>query len=132
MSSDDGAELEVTVVAHPAELSSLRQRVADAAAALGASDDVIEDFRLVVSELATNVIRHDDAAVLTVAFRRSDKGWVLDVSNAEHLADLDSIPIPDPDVFDGRGLVIVQAVMDQVQLVEINGEQHIRCFKHAH
>jgi len=121
----------VTVVAVPAELSSLRQRVADAAASSGASDDVIEDFRLVVSELATNVIRHADAAVLTVGFWQVAAGWILDVSNADALGNLDEIPEPDPDVLDGRGLRIVQAVMDEGKLVDSGGQLPSRRFKQA-
>ena len=129
--TDDEIDLRVTVAADPAELATLRRRVAEAALATGADDEVSEDFQLAVSELATNVILHAAAARLTVVFQRAPQGWVLDVSNAEALEDLDSQPIPAPDVLSGRGLAIARAVMDSVELVDINGEQHIRCFRRA-
>ena len=130
MSNDDG-ELRVTVSAEPSELSGLRGRVADAARETGADDDVVADFELAVSELATNVILHTDSATLTVVMHRTPDGWVLDVSNADALHDLAGALDVDPIGQTGRGLVIAQAVMDRVELVDIDGEQHIRCFRRA-
>ena len=129
--TNDGVDLRVTVVADPAELATLRRRVAGAALQSGADEEVSEDFQLAVSELATNVIMHADAATLTVVFQRTSQGWVLDVSNADALDDLDSQPISGPSVLNGRGLALARAVMDRVELIDIKGEQHIRCFRRA-
>lgn len=133
MSDDLGEEsgLRVTVAADPVELSTLRRRVAAAAAASGADDDVCEDFQLAVSELATNVILHADTAKLTVVFQRAARGWMLDVSNADALDDLDGQPTSGPRMLTGRGLAIARAVMDSVELIDVRGQQHIRCFRHA-
>lgn len=127
----DSGELRVTVAAEPAQLSQLRQRVAEAARATGADADVTADFELAVSELATNVILHAETATLTVVLQRAPQGWFLDVSNADALVDLSNTLASNPDMQTGRGLAIAQAVMDSVELVDIDGEQHIRCFRRA-
>lgn len=128
---DSPTEQHITVAADTAQLAPLRSQVADLARTAGASDDVVEQFELVVSELATNVIQHSDSAQLTVVFHGNDQRWVLDVSNAPTAVELDTPHLPDPDELSGRGLFIVHAVMDSVELIDIDGNQHIRCTKLA-
>lgn len=69
-------------------------------------------------------------------FDRADDGWVIDVSDAdaldtETLATLASGGPPDPERLSGRGLFIVHSIMDTVELIEIDGHQHLRCLKRA-
>lgn len=121
----------LTVPADFARLSELRSFVAALARASGAPNVVVEDFELVVSELATNVIKHSDAERLTVAFDRVADGWAIDVSNADAIAELVVPTVPSPEVLSGRGLVLVHAVMDAVDLIDVDGQQHVRCLKLA-
>lgn len=121
----------VTIAADPAELGGLRSRVVALARAADAPEPVVEAFELAVSELATNVIRHTDARRLTVVFDRMPEGWVLDVSDAESFDELPTPTVPDPEQLSGRGLFVVQAVMDAVDLIDVDGHQHIRCLKRA-
>lgn len=127
--ADRRPENTVTVDADPAHLATLRSHVASLARASGASDDIVDDFKLVVSELATNVIQHTDASHVTVAFERLEEGWVVDVSDADGLVRLHVPTVADPTRLSGRGLFLVQAVMDVVDLVDVDGRQHIRCLK---
>jgi len=119
----------VTVDADSANLATLRAHVASLARASGAPVEIVEQLELVVSELATNVMQHSDAAEVTVAFERMDEGWVVDVSDADGLEQYGVPTMADPAALSGRGLFLVHAVMDEVDLVEIDGSRHIRCLK---
>lgn len=121
----------LTVDAELGHLAQLRAHVGSLAEASGASDDIVESFKLVVSELATNVMQHSDAPRVTVAFERFDNDWVVDVSDADFLDDLGTGELPDPAELAGRGLFLVHAVMDAVALIDIEGRRHIRCLKSA-
>lgn len=121
----------VTIAADPAELSGLRSRVVEMARAAEAPEVVVDAFELAVSELATNVILHTAARRLTVVFDHTSDGWVLDVSDAEAFEELPPPTRPDPDQISGRGLFVVQSLMDAVDLIDVDGHQHIRCLKRA-
>lgn len=127
-SSDDRR---LTVDADVANLGRLREHVASAARDFGASDDIVEQLQLVVSELATNAMQYNDADTLTVAVGGNGTSWTIDVSNADGLVDLGAPALPDPSALSGRGLFLVDAVMDRVELVEVDGRLHIRCVKFA-
>ncbi|WP_395155552.1 ATP-binding protein [Ilumatobacter sp.] len=121
----------VTFAADVSELAPLRAAFARLARQSGAPSDVAETFELVVSELATNVIQHSTSKTVTIAFERTDTNWQLLVSGADEL-DLDEPrAVPDPTQPAGRGLFIVEAAMDLVELVMIDGRRHVRCIKHA-
>jgi anti-sigma regulatory factor (Ser/Thr protein kinase) len=92
---------------------------------------VAESFELVVSELATNVIQHTTNETVTIAFGRTVADWQLLVSGAEELELSEPRAVPDPAQLTGRGLLIVETVMDRVELVVVDGQQHVRCIKHV-
>lgn len=89
------------------------------------------DLELVVSELATNVIVHTDRECITVGVERTDEGWVIEVDGADALVDpiVDHAPLGDEPQPGGRGLVIVRALTDTVEVVERDGARLIRCLK---
>ncbi|MGB3735281.1 MAG: ATP-binding protein [Ilumatobacter sp.] len=122
---------QLTVSAEFKNLGRLREHVATAAHETGASDDIVEQLQLVVSELATNAMQYNDADMLTVSVRGDDSSWTIEVSNADGLAEIDAPALPNPDVLAGRGLFLVDAVMDRVELVDIDGRLHVRCVKFA-
>lgn len=119
---------ELTVASDPAMIATLRHRVADLARDSGADDELIRDLELVVSELATNVVQHSDSDTIRVVFRREPSQWVLDVDDADDLEMIEP-ELPDPSALTGRGLFIVQSIMDDVELVETDGHCRIRCAK---
>lgn len=121
----------LTVPADLAQLAALRSFVATMARATGAPVEVVEQFELVASELATNVIQHSDAERLTVVFDRVAEGWIVDVSNADGIVELEAPSMPGPTQLSGRGLFLVFALMDSVDLVDVDGSRHIRCLKLA-
>ena len=120
----------VTVDADVSQLGHLRAAVARLARQAGAPTDVVETFELVVSELATNVIQHTANKTVTIAFERTASDWQLLVSGPDELVLSEPRTVPDPAQLTGRGLLIVEAVMDRVELVVVDGQQYVRCIKH--
>lgn len=110
-------------------LKPIRNHVKRVARSFGADADTIEDFEVVVSELATNVIEHTSASTVTVSFRREATRWILEVSGADGLGDLGPLSRERPanTALDGRGLFITHALMDTVELVDIDGQRCVRC-----
>ncbi|MFT4864416.1 MAG: anti-sigma regulatory factor (Ser/Thr protein kinase) [Ilumatobacter sp.] len=121
----------VTVAADVSQLGRLRTAVVRLARQSGAPDNVAETFELAVSELVTNVIQHTTGETVTISFGRADNGWQLLVSDADELELSEPRVTPDPTQLAGRGLFIVESMMDLVELVVIDGRQHVRCIKHA-
>lgn len=93
---------------------------------------VSADLELVVSELATNVMLHTDQSWIEVGIERTVDSWVIEVDGAEGLVG----PIEDQAhpgaelVPGGRGLLIVGALTDSVDVVERDGTHVIRCVRH--
>lgn len=117
---------ELRVASDPAMIATLRHRVVEIARSSGADDDLVRDLELVVSELATNVIQHTGSSTIRMVLRREPSQWVLDVDDADDLDGLDS-SLPAPSELTGRGLFIVQSLMDDVQILESGGHRRIRC-----
>lgn len=121
----------LTVDADLANLGRLREHVARTAGETGAGDDIVEQLQLVVSELATNAMQYNESDTLTVSVTGDSSSWTIDVSNADDLTGLASPALPEPSALSGRGLFLVDAVMDRVELVDVDGRLHIRCVKFA-
>jgi anti-sigma regulatory factor (Ser/Thr protein kinase) len=124
------AQLVLTMPAETSALGSIRLQLAMDASDSGADLDVVEELVLVASELASNVIRHTDDVDMTIRFHVVPGGWLLDVSGADSM---EHIPggggMPDPMQQGGRGLVIVRAMMDDVELIDDEGRRWVRCHK---
>lgn len=121
--------VKIVAPARTEDLLTIRRTARRFVEALGADDDVADDLELVVSELTTNVIRHTDSTTITVVLRRTTTEWLLDVADAERLPPLDELPIPAPDDPTGRGLIVVQALVDRVELVDVDGRHVVRCVR---
>jgi anti-sigma regulatory factor (Ser/Thr protein kinase) len=119
------------VPADSAELAAVRGHVGDFVRELDGGDDAAEEFELVVSELVTNVIQHTDAAELTVSVERDRDGWVLDVTDADDLVLDGPRRLPAPSSPTGRGLFVVEALMDTVTVVDTPNGRSIRCTRAA-
>ena len=128
---EETSDRRLTVPADLAHLAQVRHHVADAASRGGASDEIVEQLQLVVSELVTNAVQYDDAQSVTVSVRSDSDGWTIDVSNAEGLVDLAGTSPAPPTSLSGRGLFIVDAIMDRVEVVDLDGTHHVRCVKFA-
>lgn len=121
----------VRVPTRESELRAIRRAVSSFVAGHGGDDEIVADFQLAASELATNVMQHSDADAVTVAMRLTDDVWQLDVHDADDVPDLAAVASPPSSSLSGRGLLVVQAVMDDVAVVDIDGHMLIRCSKRS-
>jgi serine/threonine-protein kinase RsbW len=128
-SGTSAGEHRITVASDTSEVASLRERICRFARTEGADESVVSDLELAVSELATNVVQHAGSPEITVVLRHEPDRWVLDVSNPPGPSALDAAMLPEPDALSGRGLFIVQAVMDDVEIVDDDGHRYVRCSK---
>lgn len=122
-----------TFEAVPVSARAARKFVADTLQANGASAQVIKDYALVVSELATNIIEHGDGSSLVIFLDVSDAEWweveVVGGASAppERLMAPETWRVANADEGSGRGLGIVRHLMDDIS-TNSNGEQlSIRC-----
>jgi len=112
-------ELAFTITA-TAELGTVRRFRArlDATRALRTLDDAVrQDLSLVVSEIATNVIRHAEpaATTLTLSLTRAGGSWLLDLCDdggsfvdfQERMGNLPDITTCDELTSSGRGLALI-------------------------
>jgi anti-sigma regulatory factor (Ser/Thr protein kinase) len=129
---------QLVITARASELSDVRRHVRDSVTADLSIETMgesvarwIADLELVASELATNVIQHAQLAEIAVAVQRVGDAWIIEVDGADALTMADAVaPARPPDVEpSGRGLLIVHALTDSVEIVERDGGRLIRCLK---
>ena len=128
-SGGDVDVLRVVLPASPDELGPIRAAVREFMGGHDAPPELVDDFELAVSELATNVIRHTDADTMSMVLTRASGAWVLDVADAERVPPLDSIELPEPSRAAGRGLFIVMSLMDHVGVATVGDAQVVRCVR---
>jgi anti-sigma regulatory factor (Ser/Thr protein kinase) len=129
---------QLVVTARASELSDVRRHVRDAVSAdlpIATADESvargIAELELVASELATNVIQHGQRAQIAVAVQRVGDTWIIEVDGADALTTADAATSASPSSVEpsGRGLLIVHALTDSVEIVEHDGGRLIRCLK---
>jgi anti-sigma regulatory factor (Ser/Thr protein kinase) len=117
------------VESSPERLSGLRSEVRALASRAGVPAAVRSDLELVVSELATNVIRHTRAPSMTVSVDVEPgdgrQEWTVCVENEVVPIPLDGDPVVETPV-GGRGLRIVATIMDGISVTEADGRMTIR------
>jgi anti-sigma regulatory factor (Ser/Thr protein kinase) len=123
----------------PAAVQSARAArlfVTEILAREGASTKVLDDFQLVASELASNVIEHGDGTDFVVYVDSTNPDfWEIEVVGG--LA-TDHNPVLHPEEWtiaaadepSGRGLAIVRYLMDTVTAHISDGRVSIRCGRH--
>ena len=86
---------------------------------------MVDDLELIVSELATNVILHTNRTEVTTTIRvdqideRSDstgQRWTIEMTGARDIPGLDGMNRPAPDQPAGRGLLVVRAIVDHIEI----------------
>jgi anti-sigma regulatory factor (Ser/Thr protein kinase) len=99
----------------------------------GATDDLISDYCLVVSELATNVIEHGDGSTMVIFVDIADPAWwELEVAGGatnpgSQLLEPETWTVAGADEVSGRGLGIVRHLMDDIATELSDGRVSIRC-----
>lgn len=105
----------------PQEASSVRlvrRAVTNTLVVFGVDDDCVEEIRLALSEACTNVVEHaHDADEYEVRIEVDDQRCAISVANTGNGFDADDLHgvMPGPDSPRGRGVAIMQALMDHVE-----------------
>jgi anti-sigma regulatory factor (Ser/Thr protein kinase) len=120
--------------AFPRDASSARAArdfVAAELASMGAPPELIDDFRLAVSELAANAIEYGSDTHIEVSISADEYCWELEVAGAvasrRRPPGADTWDVAGPDERSGRGLGIVRKLMDVTSVVEVDGRIAVRC-----
>jgi len=117
----DGASMRVDVLSHLEEVASVRRAVATFLLDRGVSSVLVDDVRLVTSELVTNAILHGYAGLISVELELDDE-ICLRVTNNGPMAALPPVAHwrrAEPTAAAGRGLGIVLRLSDHVV---VNGD----------
>jgi serine/threonine-protein kinase RsbW len=98
--------------------------------------DAIDDLLIACSELVTNAVRHGDGTSATVVLRGAVDGnaVILEVENGGDgfvwpvTHGIEDVVVHEEN---GRGLFIVEALTDEMQVMTSEGRTVVRCVKHA-
>lgn len=119
-----------------AELSLTRRLLRQTLTDGGVDGDSTDELLVVASELVTNAIRHAGAGLcrLSVHFEvgRSGRQVVIEVRGAERpvgVTPLRDYDLDDPFAEGGRGLQIVRAVCDDLEMEVSGRDRVVRCRK---
>ncbi len=122
-----------TLEAVPTSARAARQFIAETLRMHGASSQVIKDYVLVVSELATNIIEHGDGSSLVIYLDVADQQWweveVVGGASAPpaQLLQPETWTVASADDASGRGLGIARHLMDEIATGSNAGQVSIRC-----
>ncbi|MDA1314925.1 MAG: ATP-binding protein [Acidobacteria bacterium] len=129
------AEVEITVVSHPRWLRVIRRVLAEYAESKGLDAQAAHEVVLAVDEAAANVIKHsyqgDPGRRVTVSASEVAGGIEVEIiDNGEPFDPIDQ-PLPEPDEMrvGGRGVFLMQAVMDSVEYERRDGRNCVRMRK---
>ena len=122
-----------TFEAVPISARAARQFVTETLRSHGATVQVMKDYALVVSELATNIIEHGDGSSLVIFIDVAHADWweveVVGGSSAPsaQLLQPETWTVASAEKASGRGLGIVRHVMDDISTGSNDGQVSIRC-----
>jgi len=119
----------IEFVADLAEVGRCRDVAGAFLARHHAEREVSDDLGLAVSELVSNAIQHGSGSSGTVRVVAERDRFVLEVSGADGVPDPAGRALPPPTDSSGRGLVVVQAVTDGLEFVDVDGERAVRCVR---
>ena len=129
------AEVEITVASHPRWLRLVRRVVAEYADLTGLDAQSTRELMLAVDEASANVIKHsyqgDSGQRLTVTARSVEDGVEVEIQdNGAPFNPIDQ-PILPPDELrvGGRGMFLMQSVMDEVDYERRDGKNCVRMRK---
>lgn len=130
-SSNAGDGVKAVTMRVPARadaLAELRRMVREYIGSAGGDRSTADDLELVTSELATNVIDHTSAPTITLTIERTAEAWVIQVDDlVEPFVLADVVALPAVSQPTGRGLFVVQSLVDDLEVVETPTSRALRC-----
>jgi len=116
----------------PSTARAARRFVADILRSRGATNEDIDDFALVTSELVSNIIEHGDGSTLSLAVGGAPGVWELSVVGGRCSADSlvlqpEKWSVARAADTSGRGLGIVRQLMDEISVHTSAGTISVNC-----
>lgn len=129
--------LKLSVPGKPEYVSTVRMTVSALANSAGFDIEAIEDIKVAVSEACTNVVRHGVKALngYEVSCEMKEDRLVISIVDEAGGYDVSGYQTPEPDhpKEGGLGIFIIQALMDEVDIVsELGLGTKIRMVKYCH
>ena len=123
--------IKIQIPSHPRYCDVARMAVTGIASDAGFSELDVEDIKMAVSEACINVIQHaydEDLHPLFLTFTYDDSKMIITIADEGKGFDTEKIkanakPIsPESPKTSGLGLFIIQNLMDDVQILSIEGQ----------
>ncbi len=127
---------EFEITAQPQSAGQARERIKQAAAPLGFTRSDLDDIEVAVGEAATNAILYgsptETSRIIVVSwFSPDERAFHIEVRDQGHGFDPDAIRLEDDtDALGGRGLRLMRALMDGVQLQYGGSGMSVHLTKH--
>ena len=97
---------------------------------VGVPDEANDDIQLAVTEACANAVRHSDTGEYVVRLEVGDEGCEVEVVDLGTGFDVGDIRQQGEDLESGRGLWLMQALVDDLQFVRGDDGTHVRLTKH--
>jgi len=128
--------VEFEVPSRPEMIAYIRSRVVDYAKTLPFTHEEIEDIRIAVGEAGSNAVRHGGNGDCRIGVRmeKHTDGLVVVISDQGCGFDPNAVHIPEPGelVENGRGIVFMRALMDDVRFHFTHPGTSVELVKHLH
>ncbi len=130
----DSVEFEVP--SRPEMIAYIRSRVVEYARTLPFTDEEIEDIRIAVGEAGSNAVRHGSIGDCRISIRMEKRPDCLVVTISDKGCGFDPnvVRIPEPGelVENGRGIVFMRALMDEVKFRFTHPGTSVELIKYLH
>lgn len=97
---------------------------------VGVPEEANTDIQLAVTEACANAVRHSDTGEYIVRLEVGDEGCEVEVVDLGSGFDVSDIRQQAEDLESGRGLWLMQALVDDLQFVRADDGTHVRLRKH--
>jgi anti-sigma regulatory factor (Ser/Thr protein kinase) len=116
---------------HVAELPVARHALRDWLTRAPRDPDAVQELLIVATELGTNAVRHAGAGLVTLRAWEDGEAVVIEVESVDNAAEKSTVVrnLDDPLEEGGRGMVIVQALCNDVSIVMRGRTRYVRCRK---
>ena len=96
---------------------------------MGVPSEASEDVQLAVTEACANAVRHSDVGEYVVRLGLGDRGCEVEVIDLGGGFEPSHVPLPADELETGRGLHLMQALVDDLQFVRADDGTHVRLTK---
>jgi serine/threonine-protein kinase RsbW len=121
------SENELYIPSNPKLLAYVRKYVRRVASSYGFGEKEIFDLQVAASEAASNAIEHGIGKTFKLSFCKSGESLLITVTNLGPFKK--KIPAPDNEEYRGRGILLMLALVDHVEIDELPNQVKVTLSK---